>query len=312
MKTEARTTRVSLFTKFFITMTIVAACAALFACGGGTSGGSASTVTPADPPVGSVAVGSFVSPPVAGLAYESGSQHGVTDVNGNFSYIVGSQVTFKVGDIVLGSAEGTGVITPISLAGDGSSAGSPKVVAIVQFLKAVANDDGAGNMSIPESVRTASAGKSIDFDAVDASTQVAAVVGQVAPGKTIITAREAEEDEEDSLYRLAAGTYSGSWVAPASVPSSGSFTVTINSNGSMQGIAMLGNTKINVTSTMSSRLLYRSTYAINGTVSNGAKWNGRINLYEKKLNGTALYDGVNATFSANIIEEEEEEEEEED
>ena len=297
METETRTSQVSLFTKIFRSIMVTVACAALFACGG-SGGGSASTDAPAEPAVGSVAVGSFVAAPVAGLAYESGSQHGFTDVNGNFSYIVGSPVTFKVGDIVVGSATGAGVLTPINLAGDGSSADSSKVVAIVQFLKSVAIDDGAGNLRIPESVTTASVGKSIDFNAADAPAQVAAVVGQVAPDKALATAAEAESYMIDGLYKLAAGTYSGSWAAPASVPSTGSFTVTISTNGSMHGIAMLGNTKVDVTSSMSSRLVSGSTYAVTGTVSNGATWNGTINLYRKTLSGKALYDGVDATFSA--------------
>lgn len=276
---------------------VVAACAALFACGG-NGAGSADTSTPAAATVGSLAVGAFVCPPVAGLAYESASQSGLTDVNGNFNYQVGSPVTFKVGDIVVGSATGSGVLTPISLAGSGASADSPKAVAIVQFLNAVAHDDGAGNLSIPESIRTAALGKSIDFDAADATTQVADVVAQLAPGSTLMSAMAAGAYTVDRLYRLAAGTYSGKWIAPASVPSSGSFTVTIKSDGTMRGIAMLGSTKVNVTSTMSSKLVDDSVYAITGTVSNGATWKGKIDLEKKKLSGTALYDGVNATFSA--------------
>ena len=298
MKTEARTTRVSLFTKFLSVTTVIAACAALFACGGGSGSAPAAAEAPASSTVGSIAVGTFVDGPVAGLAYESGSQHGLTDVNGTFSYIVGSPITFKVGDIVLGSTTGAGLITPINLAGDGSSADSPKVVATVQFLKTVAIDDGAGNLSIPESVRTASVGKSIDFAAADATTQVATVASQVAADKPLASASDSESHMTDSLYKLAAGTYTGSWVAPASIPSSGTFTVTISSTGSMHGIAMLGKTKVDVTSSMTSKLVSGSTYAITGTVSNGAKWNGTINLYKKTLEGKALYDGVNATFSA--------------
>jgi len=297
MRTETRTTRVSLYTRLFSMMLVVASCAALFACGGSGSG-SADTSAPVAAPVGSIAVGSFVCPPVAGLAYESASQSGITDVNGNFSYRVGSPVTFKVGDIVVGSTTGSGVLTPISLAGSGSSADSPKAVAIVQFLNAIANDDGAGNLSIPESIRTAALGKSIDFDAADAATQVANVVEQLAPGTTLVSAKVAASYTVNRLYRLAAGTYSGRWIAPASVPSSGSFTVTIKSDGTMRGIAMLGSTKVDVTSTMTSKLLDDSIYAITGTVSNGATWKGKIDLEKKKLSGTALYDGVNATFSA--------------
>jgi hypothetical protein len=307
MKSESRTTRALFVTRFFTATTIVTACAVLFACGGGgggTSAGSAINATPATQAVGSIAVGTFVDGPVAGLAYECGTQRGFTDAKGTFSYIVGSPITFKVGDIVLGTTNGAGVITPMSLAGNGSSADTPMVVAIVQFLKTIANDDGSGNLSIPESVMTASAGKSIDFAAVDASTQIAAVAAQVASGKTLVTAKEAESHMIDSIFKLAAGTYRGTWVAPASVPSSGLFTVTISTNGSMYGIAMLGKTKIDVTSTMTSKLVEDSTFAINGKVSNGATWSGKINLDKKKLYGNALYDGVNATFSAEAVAEE--------
>ena len=62
--------------------------------------------------------GLFLDSPVKGIDYQSTSHSGVTDDNGHFDYKVGEETTFKVGNIILGSAKiatTDSVITPLEL-----------------------------------------------------------------------------------------------------------------------------------------------------------------------------------------------------
>lgn len=91
----------------------VLACAMVFllltACGGGGDGGGNSAAT--------VLTGRFVDSAVQGLRFQSATQSGTTNANGEFKYFAGETVTFYIGNFVLGSAVGAEQITPFELAG---------------------------------------------------------------------------------------------------------------------------------------------------------------------------------------------------
>lgn len=71
---------------------------------------------PEPDPEPEVLTGVFIDSPVEGLAFETTTQAGVTNDKGEFSYVAGEEVIFKVGEIVLGTAPGQEMITPITLA----------------------------------------------------------------------------------------------------------------------------------------------------------------------------------------------------
>jgi len=83
----------------------------LTACGGGGSGGS-ETSGDASP---QEFTGVFIDGPVEGLRFDTASQSGLTNSNGEFTYIAGETVTFSIGGIVLGSALATSSLTPFDL-----------------------------------------------------------------------------------------------------------------------------------------------------------------------------------------------------
>ena len=62
-----------------------------------------------------LAIGVFVDSPVQGLTYQTGSQRGMTNASGTFSYLAGETITFSVGSIVLGSALAKPFMTPLDL-----------------------------------------------------------------------------------------------------------------------------------------------------------------------------------------------------
>lgn len=89
---------------------------ALAGCGGG--GGGSTNVPPAAAPA--PLVGVFLDSPVSGLRYGSASETGHTNAAGEFLYRPGETVTFRLGDILLGSAQAQETITPLDLVGANS------------------------------------------------------------------------------------------------------------------------------------------------------------------------------------------------
>ncbi|MCX8025678.1 MAG: hypothetical protein N3A60_10795, partial [Thermanaerothrix sp.] len=80
----------------------------VFGCGGGTTGTG---------PLRGV----FVDAPVAGLEYVTSSGvSGKTDANGVFYYDPGDTVTFKIGNLTLGSAKGASQVTPVDIVSGGT------------------------------------------------------------------------------------------------------------------------------------------------------------------------------------------------
>lgn len=110
----------------FAAITTLSVMLALTGCGGG--GGSSS-----DDDEPATAEGRFLDSPVEGLQYTSGDITGVTDANGTFIYSVGGTVLFTVGDVVLGSANGSTVITPLDLVPDAADENDDTVVNLLRF-----------------------------------------------------------------------------------------------------------------------------------------------------------------------------------
>lgn len=87
-------------------LTIISA--ALTGCGGGGDSSS---------PSAEVKKGVFTDSPVKGLYFETKTQSGLTNEAGEFKYIEGESITFKLGGSVLGVSKAQEVITPFTLTG---------------------------------------------------------------------------------------------------------------------------------------------------------------------------------------------------
>lgn len=107
----------------------------LTACGGGSGGGGNRPV---------IADGVFKDSNVSGLTYESGSQNGVTNTLGAFRYEEGSQVSFNIGGVSLGSGLGQAVMTPLNLVENGLLA-TPEVINRARFLLMLDSDNESNN-----------------------------------------------------------------------------------------------------------------------------------------------------------------------
>lgn len=131
---------------------LAAAVVLLLILGMGLAGcGTGTMDEPSDPPVLS---GVLVDSPVAGLGYATPSLSGFTDSDGGFEYREGEIVTFTAGAIVLGSAEGGPVLTPIDIGTGPWSSANMTAVNIARFLQLLdADGDPATGIAITAAMR---------------------------------------------------------------------------------------------------------------------------------------------------------------
>jgi hypothetical protein len=255
---------------------------ALAGCGG--SGGSS---TPTAATETATATGQFIDAPVAGLTYESGSQKGQTDATGKFKYEVGKTVKFSVGGIVIGEAPAQVIMTPVNLAAAGSDSSTAEVVARVQFLMSISSiDPSTGTMTIPDNVRTAASGRTIDF-ATATQAQLASLISALDSTKTLVTQSDAQNHLQSNIYSLFQGDYSGSWTSTSGNSSqngsSGTWSVIIDANGGVTGTDSSGST---ISGSMTTKLSSDTKYAFSGTTNAGSAWTGTLDVVTKVFSGT--------------------------
>ena len=115
------------YKKLTISFLLLATLVTTTACSGGGSSSSAASV---DNPL----TGVFVDAPVGGLNYQTATMSGITDENGTFKYHEGETVTFMIGDLMLGSAPGSDIMTPIDLVPGAVDETDPTVTNICRLL----------------------------------------------------------------------------------------------------------------------------------------------------------------------------------
>ena len=125
--------------KFMIMLSSLMLIFILVGCGGGGGGSSGSSGS------ASVSTATFIDAGVVGLEFDTASQSGKTDLNGNFIYQEGESVTFHIGNLYLGSAKPqNGKVTPLDLIGT-SDVHDPRIVRILQTLQSLDSDNNTSN-----------------------------------------------------------------------------------------------------------------------------------------------------------------------
>ena len=143
-------------TFFFFLLTSLAT---ITAC----SGGSSSTATGSDSL--NLLSGVFLDAPVEGLNYQTATMNGITDENGTFMYHEGETVAFMIGDLMLGSAPGSDIMTPIDLVPGAVDETDPTVTNICRLLQSLDWDgDLTNGIMITDTMRSEISGRMIDFN----------------------------------------------------------------------------------------------------------------------------------------------------
>jgi hypothetical protein len=136
--------------------TQVAVVMMLSACGGGSTDDGGASVE---------SQGVFLDAAVEGVRYETRTREGLTDADGMFRYVSGETVEFYIGDILLGSAPGALVLTPIELSPGANAITDPRVTNLIRFLQTLDDDyDPSNGIRITEPVFEALLDKSLSFD----------------------------------------------------------------------------------------------------------------------------------------------------
>ena len=162
MNTTFRVTILHKYKKAMFSFFLLASLTTITAC----SGGSSSTASGVDNTGNSnILTGVFLDAPVGGLNYQTATMSGITDENGTFMYHDGETVAFKVGDLMLGSAPGSEIMTPIDLVPGAVDETDPTVTNICRLLQSLDWDgDLTNGIMITDTMRSEISGRMIDFN----------------------------------------------------------------------------------------------------------------------------------------------------
>jgi hypothetical protein len=109
--------------------------------------------------------GVFLDSAVEGIRFETVNLIGFTDADGTFRYVTGEDVRFYIGDILLGSARGAPVLTPVDFVSGANSVSNDHVTNIIRFIQTLDEDYDSGNgIRITDPVHDVLIGQSIAFD----------------------------------------------------------------------------------------------------------------------------------------------------
>lgn len=181
--------------------------------GGGDDGGGGGGPAPA-----ATVKGKFIDSAVGNLGYACGAganaTSGVTDSLGQFDYVPAATggaaplCTFKVGDVVLGTASAGARVTPFDLVPGASLNDNPvntQVVNIARFLQSIDSDgNGSNGIAIQAETIAALKNKSLDFSSPNFDTLAAALL---PAGKTLVSAANATDALKTTLVAVYAGNY---------------------------------------------------------------------------------------------------------
>jgi len=123
-----------------------------------------------------VLTGRFIDSSVAGLSYTTATQSGMTNANGEFSYLAGETVVFGLGDLEFPAVTAAQILTPLEMAGV-TDINDTAVVNIARLLQSLDQDCNPDNgITISGEALLAAAGLSIDFEAATFDSDVANLV----------------------------------------------------------------------------------------------------------------------------------------
>jgi len=148
-----------------------------------------------DDPDASAPTGVFIDSAVEGVTYVTATQSGTTDSAGTFTYLPGEIVSFYIGDILIGSAEGQDMLTPLDFVPGAVDETDPQVTNILRFVQSMDSDNNPDNgITISAASAAAAIGESLDFSlaTVDFEAAATALLATLNPGSTLVDASTAQ------------------------------------------------------------------------------------------------------------------------
>jgi hypothetical protein len=177
----------------------------LIACSSGGGGGGG------EPGNSDSLTGQFLDSAVVGLYYETETQSGTTDSQGNFQYLAGETISFYVGNVLVGQTTAQEIVTPLNLVSGAVDETNAQVTNIIRFLQSLDdNNDPSDNISIILQARDLNFTVTINFaQAIDAfasdsdvADAIAAVNEAAGSSLALVSATAAQEHFRATLVSL--------------------------------------------------------------------------------------------------------------
>lgn len=204
--------------------------------GNGSNGGGGSQTDPVSID-NTLTTGQFIDSPVAGLAFNTATQSGITDILGAYQYLPGETVSYSLGDILLGQTTAAPIITPVALVPDAIDESNLTVINIARFIQSLDQDQDLSNgIVIEEAIRSAAIGKTLDFSAADFEVKANALLleltsGVYVPVRTLVSQDAAQQHLRTSLLFYLSGIYEGTIAGG----DSGTWRLVLGIDGSVTG-----------------------------------------------------------------------------
>ena len=160
---------------------LVCLLALLTACGSDGSDSAATNNTPVTPPAPApvtpeIFTGQFIDSAVEGLNYQTQTQSGTTNAQGEFSFSANETVTFSIGAITFPTVDATLIITPLSLFTT-EDVNDLMVINTLRMLQSLDEDaDPTNGIKIPSIVHELAANLTLDFSSDEFAAQVEALL----------------------------------------------------------------------------------------------------------------------------------------
>jgi len=169
------------------------------------AGCTSSDSTPDTSPTATAQTGVFTDAPVEGLQFTSPTQTGFTNVKGEFNYLEGEKVRFKLGNIDFGESKGKAFVTPIDVVAGAVDANDTAVINILRILQTLDKDGNASNgIDIREEQNISVAG-SIDFK-TEAYLNSILAASRHKKAAVLVTRDDALKHFQETLIRLGINT----------------------------------------------------------------------------------------------------------
>jgi hypothetical protein len=144
------------------------------------------------PPAPATTTGVFADSPVAGIAYQTATQEGVTNADGEFEYVAGETVTFSIGNVELPAVAAGEIVTPLDVFAT-ENFNDRRVVNLARLLQSLDQDRNPDNGLDIAAASAGAVGFVLDFDVpVETFATNVNVINLVsAAGGTLVSAADA-------------------------------------------------------------------------------------------------------------------------
>lgn len=181
---------------------IVSAISLLGACGGGSDNSNNAPITPQEP-APQTFTGQFIDAAVEGLTYQTQTQSGTTNAQGEFTFAANETITFSIGGITFPVVDAQSLITPLTLFST-EDVNDQLVVNLLRMLQSFDEDGNLDNgIKIPSLIHDLAANISVDFSSPEFAAQIENLL--VASGvfhMSLVSTDDAISHFEQSLAAL--------------------------------------------------------------------------------------------------------------